>query len=416
MVHGWRVRGPLDLDALRGALGDVVTRHEMLRTEIVRDEGEIHQRIHSPERPEVRVHDLEPDVNRSREEQVDDFVNEVEAGSLEVSVLPHLRVEVGRFDENDAVLVLVTHHTASDGWSLHVIVRDLAAYYARRCEGETVELPSREQYRDFVYWQQEMLAGPEAESAREYWREKLAGSRILDIDADKHVTDEIASVYSVRRFIMDQELTKSILDFSRMMRCSPFMTLLATLKLYLHRKTSFDDLVVPVITSGRTESSFHESVGPFFNMVPLRTSIEGCRSFFDFMLRVRATCLEGYSHELPFSEVVAQAPEIISTYERPDNAVVAIQVLQFPAMTESEVIGGLEYTEVRRRTKSYPETSDIPNGILLGMDILPDDEIAGTLRFDSNQFHDETIIEMIDSYKDLLRSVLIDPNRPLGSL
>lgn len=412
---GWRVRGALDLPTLQGALDDVVARHEVLRTTIVRSGESAHQRVNPPSSPRLDVVELPPS-DLSRDEQVDAFINEVEAGSLSVAELPHLRAVVGRFDDQDAVVVLVTHHTASDGWSLHVIMRDLAFFYrARRGLGDTQPPPMR-QYRDFALWQQGALADPGADTARSYWKNKLTGSQILDIRADRRLDPDVAGLYSVHRFLIEESVTASVLGLARAVGCSPFMVLLSAFQVLLHQMTGVTDMVAPILTSGRKDPSFNDTVGPFFNMVPLRTDLTGCGSFAELVRRIKDTCLEAYEHELPFGHIVAQAPEIMGPYARDDGAVCAFQVLQFPAMTEAETVGDLEYEEVRVREMSFPTTSDIPNGVLWGLDILPGGPIAGTMRFNSLQFDPSTMHEMVESFLRILRKALADPKSPLDVL
>jgi hypothetical protein len=416
VIHGWRLLGEIDFEALRGALDDVVVRHEMLRTQVVRDGDEPYQRVHPPGSPQLLVLDLPADDPRPRDERVDEFVNEIEAGSLSVQELPHLRAVIGRFDERDAVLVLIAHHTASDGWSLHVIIRDLAAFYAARQGSGDPVLPPMRQYQDYAFWQQHQLVTPAADASREYWRQTLAGAQIQDIRADHRVPPGVAGVYSVHRFLIDEQLTSTVLEFAKAMRSSPFMVLLSAFNALLHQMTGVTDLVAPMITSGRVEPSFNETVGPFFNMVPLRTDLSQARNFMGLVRLIRQTCLQAYTHELPFGEIAAQAPELTKTYERDDGAVCAFQVLQFPGMLEAEKIGDVEYTEVRRRLMSYPRTSDIPNGVLWGLDILPTGEIAGTMRFNSKQFDESTMVRMVEGFRRVLRNGISDPNSPLSAL
>jgi hypothetical protein len=413
---GWRLVGELDVDALQGALNDVVVRHEMLRTSVVRDAETPFQAVNPSLPAELVIQQLPSDDGRSRDERVDEFVNEVEAGSLPVKELPHIRAVVGKFDERDAVIVLVTHHTASDGWSLHVIIRDLATFYAARRGSSLPELPLMRQYREYAYWQQADLASDEADAARDYWREALRGAEILGIRTDRRISPETTGVYSVHRFLIDQPLTSATLEVARAMRSSPFMVLTAAFDVLLHRMTGAVDIVASTITSGRKDSSFNQTVGPFFNLVPLRTDLTGCRSFVELVRRIRATCLEAYQHELPFGEIAAVAPDLTRTYHRDDRAVCAFQVLQFPGAMEAEVIGDLEFTEVRRRTMSYPTTSDIPNGVLWGLDVLPTEEIAGVVRFNRLQFDAATIHTMVADLLGILRNGVSDPNAPLEAL
>ncbi|GAA2553413.1 hypothetical protein GCM10010435_24740 [Winogradskya consettensis] len=416
VVLGWRITGPLDLPTLQGALDDVVRRHEMLRTSIVREDGESYQKVHAPGSPRLELVELPLADTRPRDVLVDEFVNGVEASLMSVTELPHLRVVVGRFDDNDAVLVLVTHHIASDGWSLHVIIRDLASFYAARRGFGTPELPPVRQYSEYAMWQQEQLASATADEDRAYWRDKLKGVEITDIRADRRLTPEITALYSVHRFVLDEQLTTGTLNLARTMRSSPFMVLLAAFNVLLHQMTGVTDLVSTTITSGRIDASFNETVGAFFNLVPLRTDLSDCRNFMDLVRRTRETCLEAYTHELPFGEVAAQAPELTTTYTRDDGAVCAFQLLQNPAMTEPETVGDLQYAEVRERNLSCAETSDIPNGVLWGLDILSNGRIGGTMRFNSKQFDESTMVRMVADFRRVLTNGTTDPHRPLSAL
>ncbi|MGI5186151.1 condensation domain-containing protein [Dactylosporangium sp. CA-152071] len=416
VILGWRLTGPLDLVALQGALDDVVVRHEILRTVIVRDDGEPYQQVRAPGSPRLEVVTLPADDPRSRDVVVDEFINGVEAGTMSVNELPHLRAVVGRFDDKDAVLTLITHHIASDGWSLHVLLRDIAAFYAARRGFGAPDLPPARQYGEYARWQQEDLAGAAADVKRSYWRDKLKGVEITDIRADRRLTPQTTAVYSVYRFVVDEELTAGTLNLARTMRSSPFMVLLSAFNVLMHKMTGIVDLVSSTITSGRIDPSFNDTIGPFFNLVPLRTDLSDCRSFMELVRRTRTTCLEAYANELPFGDIAAQAPDLTNTYTRDDGAVVAFQLLQNPAMTEPELVGDMQYAEVRERYLSCAETSDIPNGVLWGMDMMSNGKIGGTIRFNSKQFDEATIVRMVDDYRRILTNGVADPQRPMSAL
>lgn len=416
VILAWRLLGELDLTVFQGAIDDVVARHEMLRTQIVRGDGEPYQRVFPPSSPELVVVDLPPDESRSREEQVDDFVNEVEATTMDAAQLPHLRVVLGRLDEKDAVCVLVTHHVASDGVSLQVIIRDIANFYAAR-RGFPVETPPpARQYREFTAWQREALASPRADESRAYWREAMRDAELVDLPTDRVPEPGEPARYAVYRFVLDHEVASATTALATAMRSSPFMVMKAAFNVLLHQETGVDDLVSAIITSGRVEPDYNETVGPFFNMLPLRTGLGECRNFMELVRRTRESCLAAYTHELPFAQIAAQAPALTRTYERPGTAVWAFQVMQYPDVTEAELIGDVKYTAVRKRHKSYPVTSDIPNGVLWGLDVLPTGEVAGTARFNSKEYDGATVVRMVEQFRRILRGGVSDPGSPLSAL
>ncbi|WP_271220630.1 condensation domain-containing protein [Streptosporangium carneum] len=413
LVYGWRLAGRLDVDALRGALDDVVARHETLRTSIVRGEGERYQEIHPPMSPELVVRDLSGTDPGSRETRAEELVNELDSGAYSVDRLPHLRAVLGRFDDHDGVLVLVLHHTAGDAWSMGLIMRDLAVRYAVRGGHRPRDLPEVTQYREFALWQRESAETDAVNASREYWRRKLRGARILAVPADRPRRPEVPNAYAVHRFLIDAELTSATLRFSRTTRSSPFMILLAAYNVLLHELTGATDIVVPTFTAGRYQDRFLDTVGPFFNFVPLRTDIAGCESLREVVGRTRATCIEAYSHDIPFAQVVPEAPELTHSFADPGQAVVAFEILQSPSPMDGEVIGNLRYSEIRRRLLSQSVSSHIPDGALWATDILPSGEMAGSLKFDVNLFDESTMVGMVAGFRRVLRNTVTDPDSPL---
>ena len=413
---GWRVAGEIDLEILRGALYDVVERHEILRTSIVRDEESQYQRVGPPAAPEVVVTDLPGGEDRSREDRAEEFLNEVECGTLSVTEQPHLRAVLGRFDTRDAVLVLITHHTAGDGWSMHLLLRDLATFYARRKELSPAELPELRQYWEYAEWQLGALASEPADSARRYWGEKLRGSQLLAIPMD-HVpsADETCS-YATYRFLLPAELVNSALELARVLRSSPFMVLLAVFELLLHKVTGSTDVVTATMTSGRGDLQFSDTVGPFFNMIPLRTDLAQCGDFGKLVAATRTTCLEAYRQELPFAQISAEAPEIMRPYAAGNLAVWAFQLFQYPGVIDGQRVGDLTFAEIRRRLKSYPLTSDIPNGVLWSLDLLPSGEAAGHMKFNTREFDRTTMARMAGDYSEILRRAIAAPDSPLKEI
>ncbi len=416
MITSWRVAGPVDEDRLTAALDAVVTRHEMLRTHVARGGAGKYQEVHPPAPAELEVVDL-PDVDgRSRAELAEEFVNNVEGTTLSFSKLPHIRAVLGRFDPADAVLVLVVHHAASDGYSMTVLVRDLAAYYAAMETGVPAQLPELRQYGQFAAWQRQRLASPQADASRQYWREKLHNAELTAIPMDMVPAPDQVSAYSTYRFLLDAKLAASAADLAKARRCSRFMVLLAAFELVLAKVTGVRDVVAPTMTSGRGDQQFAETVGAFFNLVPLRNDLTRCDSFAALVDQTRSTCLEAYSRELPFGDIAAQAPELTRPYAAGNLAVVTFQLFQFPGVMNGQRVGGLEYSEIRRRLLSNQATTDIPNGALWTLDILPTGEIAGHIKFNKNEFHLATMIGIADDYQRILANALAAPGSSLADL
>jgi hypothetical protein len=414
---GWRLHGPLDIPTLQLALNDVVARHEVLRTTIIRDKSDPHARIHPPGPAELTVVDLPPVAGEAdRERRAHEFLNEVDDGSrCDPARTPLLRATLGRFDDGDAVLVLVTHHMVNDAWSMHLIMRDVAVYYAKRRGLPAPELPEVRQYGQYASWQEQARHSESAAIAREYWRAKLAGGTFLTLPTDRPRQLDVPPVYSVYRFLFDRDLVNATTSLARSMNCSPFMVLYAGFNLFLYRRTGVTDIVAPIFTSGRTEPQFEQTVGPFFNFVPIRTDLSGCVTFADLVNQTRATLLEAYSYELPFSEIAAQAePELMQQPLMNVNGVTtAFEIFQYPQELEAKLIGDVRYVGLRRRLISSSDTSEIPDGNLWDFDLDPAGDMVGAVKFNGLDFDQSTIIAMIDGYGELLRASLRSPDSAL---
>ena len=153
IVSAVRVTGHLDLGILQGSLDDVVARHELLRTLVVRDADPPYQRVLPPCRVPLQVRDLPPSGGKSRDLVVQELILEAETGSISAREVPMMKALLCRFDDQDSVLLLTVHHSVSDGWSMRVIFRDLAAFYTARRTGVAAVLPPMRQYREYAEWQ-----------------------------------------------------------------------------------------------------------------------------------------------------------------------------------------------------------------------------------------------------------------------
>jgi condensation enzyme len=413
VIQGWRVAGEIDLDALHGALDDVVERNEILRTEVVRGDEQF-QRVLPASPAEVVVTDLPAEDGRSREEQAEEFLNKTDASGLNGTHLPHIRAELGRFDERDAVLVLVTHHMASDGWSMQVLGRELGAFYAERTGAGPASLPEAVQYREFSAWQQESLASEDADRLRTHWRETLRDAELSTIVMDE--PEGFTRGYAIKRFVWPAELAAATGRVAKELRASPFMVLTAAFNCLLHRRTGGTDLVASTFTAGRGEPRFADTVGAFFNMVPLRTDMSGNPSFEEIVRRTRATILDAFANDLPFGHIVNESPTLLKPYEAGNLAVPAFQVFQFPASMDGTAVGGLTWTEVRKRALSCSEAADIPNGVMFMVDLLPSGEMAGHVKYNRAEFLESTADALAADYREILTRAIADPTITLGAL
>ncbi|TCB96761.1 condensation protein [Micromonospora zingiberis] len=405
IVGGWRITGEVDVDTLRRALDDVVVRHETLRTSIVRAGDEAYQQVRPPAPVPLEVRDLRAGPSQDRDLVAEDLVNEIEADVFGIDEMPVLRAVLGRFDARDGVLVLAAHHTAVDGWSVHLVLRDVAEFYAARRAGRAAQLPPVRQYREYVRWQQEEQTGEKVRRAREFWRENLRGAQVVAVPTD-HTRSEEPFVTSWYRFLLDERVWRATTDWAARTRSSPFMVLLAAYLTQLREQTGRTDLVVPTFTPGRHPAWVQNTVGSFYNFLPIRVDLTGADDFPAVIARTRAACLAAYAHELPFIQILAEAPDVMNDAIGPQAAACVLQVTQSPDMMFGQQHGELHFAAMRRRVVSAPVGSQIPDGLLFGLEASTEGGVIGSVGFTTNLFVESTVVSIVDTFRQTLDAVL----------
>jgi condensation enzyme len=409
VAAGWRIAGQIDIAALHGALDAVVARHELLRTIVVRDAHPPYQQVFPPCSVPLEIRDLPPATGLSADVRAEKLLIEAELSSVDVAELPLLRAILGRLGERDSVLILVAHHSASDGWSMQVIMRDLAASYAARVDRRPVQLPTVRQYREYAVWQQAAVAGPETGRSRKYWRDKLRGARIFAMPADHAVPREHIQPYSAHNFTIDAEVMAGLSNFARAMRSSPFMVLLAAFNMLANQITGTTDPVIYTLTTGRNEPQFQDTVGLFLNFLPLRTQVAGCTSFREVMARTRATCLEAYQHEIPIEHIVGEAPDLMQTLtdSRACETIFGVFQPQFDSMARQIADGSQEILK-----RELPEvSSDMGSGLSWNMELQSMGGLTGCVQFNVEDIAETKMTDWVREYRRILSTAVRDPDR-----
>lgn len=412
IVHGWRLRGEVHADILRAALDDLVVRHEMLRTSIVLAGASRYQEVLPPSSAELSIRDM-PAAPDARDRLAEELLIEIESGTLDIQLLPHLRATAARFDTDDWFLVIQAHHTVTDGWSMRLIMRDLAELYAARRGCGNGPPPAR-QYREYVAWQHQHLGTAKIEAMREYWRGKLSGARLLVLPTDRPASTGAPKLTSVHRHHIAADVITPARRLAAETRSTLFMVMLAAMKVLLNRMTGAADIVMPTFTPGRDHERFENTVGPMFNFVPLRTNLAGCRAFRDVLVRTRATCIESYLHDLPFVHILAEAPDLMDPLGSQDHAPGVFQIFPFPFALDGQLVGDLRIFEMRRRLISQPVGGDVPDGLLWTLNPHSDGDLIGHLQFRRNRFDESTIATAEAEFSQLLRDAVTAPDASLA--
>ncbi|HLL48523.1 MAG TPA: condensation domain-containing protein, partial [Longimicrobiaceae bacterium] len=309
MPSALRLRGALDVGALRASLDELVRRHESLRTTFADLGGAPVQVIHSPAPVPLRILDLGRPSAEEREREAERLSAEEAMRPFDLTRGPLLRSTLIRLADDDHVLCFNLHHVVSDGWSMQVLVREVSALYAAFSRGEAprlAELPV--QYADFAVWQRTWLSGEVLEAQIGYWKENLGGAPpLLEIPVDRPRTVAQSPRGEVHGFRLAAEVSQGLRELSRREGATLFMTVLAAWQVLLGRYAGQEDVVVGSPIAGRNRRETEGLIGFFVNMLALRADLSGDPSWAELLGRVRETALGAYTHqELPFERLVEE--------------------------------------------------------------------------------------------------------------
>ena len=304
MPAAFRLRGPLDAAALRGALTELVRRHEALRTRFVEVDGQPWQAILPVTvfpLPDVDLRTLDAEL---RAEELARLMQQEAGRSFDLGSGPLLRGRLVSLSEGERALLLTLHHIASDGWSEEILSSDLGALYAAIVSGRPAPREPRIQYADFAVWQR---AWPEELLERQlaWWTRQLDGLATLEVPTD-HPRPPIQTFRGAwETVIIPAELTLPLRELARSRRTTLFMTVLAAWQALFHRITGQTDVAVGSPVANRNRPEIEDLIGFFINMLALRTDFGGDPSFGEAVERVRRVALEAYDHaDVPFERLV----------------------------------------------------------------------------------------------------------------
>ncbi|MFC6015638.1 amino acid adenylation domain-containing protein, partial [Plantactinospora solaniradicis] len=300
-----RLRGELDVDALRAALDALVVRHEMLRTRLVAGEDGTGAQVVDPASGfDLRITDLsaEPDPGAAARA----LLAVDAAARFDLSAGPLLWARLAHLGEREYVLGLLWHHVITDEWSALVLRRDLAALYDAFRRGEASPLPPLAlQYADFAVWQRQTLDGEVLDRQLDYWREQLADVPVLELPTDRLRPTVWSREADLVEFMVPGDILAALRELSRQSGATMFMTFLAAFSAVLGRYSGQDDIVVGAPFAGRNRAEVEDIVGFFVNTLVMRTDLSGDPTFAELLDRVRRAALGAYAHQdVPFEQVV----------------------------------------------------------------------------------------------------------------
>jgi len=397
-----RVEGDLDVPAIRRALTEILRRHESLRTRFALVDGSPVQTVAEPyEFPlpatdlrHVPADELDAEVHRRAMEEANH--------PFDLARDPLFRGQLLVLGAGSHALFLTMHHIISDGWSIGVMIQELAALYEAFRDGRPSPLPELSlQYPDYAAWQREYLTGAVLERQLDYWRGRLGGAPDLELRTDRPRPAVQTFRGESHWFTVPAAETAALHALSKGLNATLFMVGLAAFQALLARYAGQDDIVVGSPIANRTRREIEEIVGFFVNTLVLRGDVSGDPTFRELVGRVREAALGAYAHQdLPFEKLVDEVQPERDLSRNPLFQVMF--ALQNAPGSELELPG-------LRLTWEPPKSGTSKFDVMLWAQER-DGELNACFEYNTDLFDPPSIHRMERHFRRVLTAVLADPD------
>lgn len=404
-----RLEGELDLVALQFALDALLARHETLRTVFVQLDGQPLQRILPTRNFELRCVDFSVQTVYEREAELLKHIREELSAPFELSTGPLVRGRLLKLSNREHVLLITMHHIISDGWSVGVLVQELATLYTALKEERPNPLPPLPiQYADYAQWQQRWRTGTQLQDQLAYWKQHLQGApELLELTTDR----QRPPVQSYRgagvRVALGSELAVDLRSLSRRHNCTLAMTLCCAWSILMSRLSGQEDIVIGMPVANRRRTEVEGLIGLFVNTLAVRVRLQGDPSVAELLRRVKETMVAAYAHQdAPFEEVVEAVQPIRTLSHSPVFQVMFVlhntprSVVQIPALTLIE-------QEVPLCTSKFDLTLSLQESA---------EDIAGSLNYASELFDATTMQRWSECLKNVLRAMVLEAHARVSDL
>lgn len=405
----WRLKGEINIIALKKSFQNLIDRHETLRTTFELKGDRPVQKIHSDVSLSFKEIDLSKESRVYQEELVSNMVVNEARTPMNLTEGPLFRGILIRLQACEYILMLNPHHIISDGWSWSVLFKELEAMYLSEVEGKAAAIePLEVQYADFAMWQKKYLQGQVLEQHLSYWKDKLSGApALLGLPCD-FPRPKLQTYNGKRKYIEIPKLyTEQLKKISSEKKVSLYMILLTFVNLLFYAYTGSEDLCIGTPVASRNQKECESIFGFFVNTLVLRNQIQKNMTFEELLIEVRETCLEAFEHQdIPFEKLVEELNVDRNTSYSP--LVQTIFVLQDVKEADFK-IKGIEVAPYVFDRK----TSRFELEIYLWES---EEQLEGYFEYNTDLFKETTIERMMDNFLYIIDMIFDHRKDPIGCL
>ncbi len=415
VLHTFRVTSRCDATLLERCIGEMIRRHEILRTTLAFAGDRLMQVVAPDMAPAVISEDLRALSAAKTRSAVQRIVQAEMVHSFDLARGPLFRVRLVRLTEEEDLLLLTTHRIIVDGWSLGLFLSELAALYDAFAAGERSPLPPlSNQYADFATWQRNWRAYPDMHAQLAYWRAQLRDPLPpMRLTAARSVRPIDRFRTARRDWAIPAELMQAANSFGHREGGTLFMALLAALKALLQRYLAQNDVRVATNVANRNRPGTEALMGRLANTVVLRTDLAGDPTGRELLRRVRTTTLGAFTHQnFPFehlTEILARERGLQAGPLAPVMLLLNNASLR-PSMSSAQL--GLE--------EANPDIP-VPLVTVTTFDIIlilreTADGLMGTCIYKPALFGSGTVDRLLRDFRKVLEQMVAQPELPISAI
>ncbi|NKI72788.1 AMP-binding protein, partial [Collimonas pratensis] len=398
-----RLSGELNLAAFSATLNEVVRRHESLRTTFANHDGMPVQVVVPDLSLQFPVTDLSDVLLEEQEAKVASLAREEALAPFDLITGPLIRASLLRLSASEHVVLFTLHHIISDGWSMGVLVKEVAALYGAYVEHRPSPLPTLPiQYADFAYWQRQWLNGDVLDNQLSYWKRQLADAPVLLSLPTDYPRPPIQSYRGTTfSFTIDRVTTSALYAVSAKGQATLFVTLFAAFNVLLSRYTGQSDICIGTPIANRNRTEIEQLIGFFVNTLVLRNHVDGNVAFTTLLQQARSIALDAYAHQdVPLEQLVeALKPERDLSHAPLFQVMLALE----NAPAESLKLPGL--------TLQTMAVDSVSAKFDLSLNVIEEaGRLLCSLEYSTDLFEEATILRMASHFNNLLDGIIANPS------
>jgi amino acid adenylation domain-containing protein len=405
-----RLRGRLDVRALEASLNEIVSRHEILRTNFKLADDRLVQFICAHRPLALPVFDLRNLPAKERYARADQLAEQESRQPFDLTSDPLIRATLLLLSDQEHRLILTMHHIVSDAWSIGILVREVARFYDSFSSGKPSTLPPLPlQYADFAHWQRQWLQGEVLEKQLAYWKKQFAGSLpVLQLPFDRPRPPVQTYRGATKVFFLAAQSHQQIKTLVRREEVTMFMLLMAAFQTLLYRYSGQPDIAVGTFIANRKFAETEGLIGLFANTLVMRTDLSGNPTFRDLLGRVRQVALDALAHQdVPFEKLVEELqPKRDLSYSPLFQVAFMLQNAARPELSLSGLT--IEPLMSDSGTAKFDLTMTMAEEV--------EGRLTGAIEYNTDLFNASTIARMLGHFQTLLEAAVADPQQRIADL